>query len=126
MLAAGLVSAPNTGIFPFRDEIARGSLGGIPYIQSTTVAPHTMILVDAADFVVVGGEAPRLEISDQATLHFEDTSPTDLVSGSPGVVATPQKSLFQTDSLALRLVQPLNWIQRRAGTIVNMTGTTWS
>jgi HK97 family phage prohead protease/HK97 family phage major capsid protein len=126
MLAAGLTSAANTGIFPFRDEIARGTLGGIPFIESVTVAAHTMILIDAADFVVVGGEAPRIEISDQATLHMEDTAPTDLVAGSPGVVASPQRSLFQTDSLALRLVMPLNWLQRRAGTIVSMTGTTWS
>jgi HK97 family phage prohead protease/HK97 family phage major capsid protein len=126
MIAAGLTAAPNTGIFPFRDEIKAGTLANIPYIDSVTIAQHQMLLVDAADFVVVGGEAPRLEISDQATLHMEDTNPTDLVSGSPGVVATPQRSLFQTDSLALRLVMPLNWLQRRAGTIVQMTGTTWS
>ncbi len=126
ILAAALTSAPNTGIFPFRDEIKQGTLGTIPFVESVTVAPHNLSLVDAADFVVVGGEAPRLEISDQATLHMEDTSPTDLVSGSPGVVATPQRSLFQTDSLALRLVMPLNWVQRRAGTIVSMAGTTWS
>jgi HK97 family phage prohead protease/HK97 family phage major capsid protein len=126
MLAAALTSAANTGIFPFRDEIKQGTLGGIPFIESVTMPAHQMVLVDAADFVVVGGEAPRLEISDQATLHLEDTSPADLVTGSPGVVATPQKSLFQTDSLALRMVMPLNWVQRRAGTIVFMTGTTWS
>jgi len=84
------------------------------------------VLVDAADFVVVGGEAPRIEISDQATLHLEDTSPLDLVSGSPSVVAAPQKSLFQTDSLAIRMVMPLNWLQRRAGTIAWMSSTTWS
>jgi HK97 family phage major capsid protein len=126
IIAASLTSAANTGIFPFRDEIARGTLANIPLIDSVTIAQHQMLLVDAADFVVVGGEAPRLEISDQATLHMEDTAPTDLVSGSPGVVATPQRSLFQTDSLALRLVMPLNWLQRRAGTIVSMSGTTWS
>jgi hypothetical protein len=86
-----------------------------------------MILVDAADFVVVGGEAPRLEISDQATLHMEDTNPTDLVNNaSPAVIAAPQRSLFQTDSLALRMVMPLNWVQRRAGTIAWVQNTTWS
>jgi HK97 family phage prohead protease/HK97 family phage major capsid protein len=127
ILAASLTSAPNTGIFPFRDEIKQGTLGNVPFIDSVTVPPHTMIIVDAADFVVVGGEAPRLELSDQATLHMEDTAPTDLVSsGSPGVVAAPQRSLFQTDSIALRLVMPLNWLQRRAGTIAWMQNTTWS
>jgi HK97 family phage prohead protease/HK97 family phage major capsid protein len=127
ILSASLASAPNTGIFPFRDEIKGGTLNNIPLIDSATVTPKSMILVDAADFVVVGGEAPRLELSDQATLHMEDTNPLDLVGpGSPGVVAAPQRSLFQTDSIALRMVMPLNWVQRRAGTIAYTTGVTWS
>jgi HK97 family phage prohead protease/HK97 family phage major capsid protein len=127
VLSASLASAPNTGIFPFRDEIKGGTLNTVPIIASATVTPKTMILVDAADFVVVGGEAPRLELSDQATLHMEDTTPLDLVGpGSPGVVAAPQRSLFQTDSIALRMVMPLNWVQRRAGTIAYTTGVTWS
>jgi HK97 family phage prohead protease/HK97 family phage major capsid protein len=126
ILSASLASATNTGIFPFRDEIKNGTLNNIPIIDSVTVAPKTVILMDASDFVVVGGEAPRLELSDQATLHMEDTNPTDLVGpGSPGVVASPQRSLFQTDSIALRMVMPLNWVQRRAGTIAYTTATTW-
>jgi len=126
LISASLTSAANTGIFPFRDEIKAGTLGGIPFIRSVTMPAHQMVLIDAADFVVVGGEAPRLEVSDQATLHMEDTSPLDLATGSPAVVASPQKSLFQTDSLALRMVMPLNWLQRRAGTIAWMASTTWS
>jgi len=127
VLAASLTQATNTGIFPFRDEILeRGTLNTIPIIASATVPLKTMILDDAADFVVVGGEAPRLELSDVATLHMEDTAPLDLVGGSPAVVAAPQRSLFQTDSLALRMVMPLNWIQRRAGTVAWTQNTTWS
>jgi len=124
MYRASLLTAANTGIFPFRDEIARGTLNGIPIIDSATVTAQTLILVDAADFVVVGGEAPRMEISDQATLHMEDTSPADLVA-SPSTVAAPQRSLFQTDSLALRMVMPLNWTQRRTGTVAWTQTVTW-
>jgi HK97 family phage prohead protease len=124
MLRASLLQATNTGIFPFRDEIGRGTLNGIPLIDSATVPSKTMILVDAADFVVVGEAAPRMELSDQATLHMEDTSPQDLVI-SPSTVAAPQKSLFQTDSIALRMVLPLNWVQRRAGTVAWVQNVTW-
>jgi hypothetical protein len=124
VLRVGLSQATTTGIFPFRDEIARGTLVNIPIIDSVTVPPKTMILIDAADFVVVGGEAPRMEMSDQATLHMEDTNPTDLVA-SPSTVAAPQRSLFQTDSLALRMIMPLNWTQRRAGTVAFVSGVTW-
>ena len=124
MLRASLLQATNTGIFPFREEIRGGTLNTVPLIDSATVPAKTMILVDAADFVVVGGEAPRMELSDQATLHMEDTSPADLVI-SPSTVAAPQKSLFQTDSIALRMVLPLNWVQRRAGTIAWTQNVTW-
>jgi HK97 family phage prohead protease/HK97 family phage major capsid protein len=126
MLRASLLSAANTGIFPFRDEIRGGTLATIPFIASATVTAKTMILVDAADFVVIGGDAPRMEMSDQATLHMEDTSPQELVAApSPGTVAVPQRSLFQTDSLALRMVLPLNWVQRRAGTVAWTQNVTW-
>jgi len=126
MLRAGLLTAANTGIFPFREEIARGTLANIPIIDSATVTAKTLILVDAADFVSVGGDAPRFEISDQATLHMEDTTPLELVgTGTPGTVAAPQRSLWQTDSLALRLVLPTNWLQRRAGTVAYTTNVTW-
>jgi len=124
MLRASLLQATNTGIFPFRDEIRGGTINTVPLIDSATIPAKTMILVDAADFVVVGGEAPRMELSDQATLHFEDTNPQDLVI-SPSTVAAPQKSLFQTDSIALRMVLPLNWVQRRAGTVAWVQNVTW-
>src|SRR5262245_27430121 len=110
LLSASLAYATNTGVFPFKDEIGRGTLMNIPIIDSGTVTAKTVILIDAADFVSVGGEGPRFDLSDQATLHMEDTSPAELVgTGSPGTVASPQRSLFQTDSIALRMVMPLNW-----------------
>jgi hypothetical protein len=86
---------------------------------------HTLILQDAADFVTMQGDNMRFELSDQATLHMEDTAPQDLVSGSPGTVASPQRSLFQTDSLALRMLFPLNFAIRRGGTVAWAQNITW-
>jgi len=126
MLSLSLINATNTGVFPFAAEVAAGNLRGVPIIDSGTVPAKTVILIDAADFVVVGGEAPRFEMSDQATLHMEDTTPLDLVGpGSPGTVAAPQRSLFQTDSLALRMIMPLNWANRRSGTVAWTQNVTW-
>jgi HK97 family phage prohead protease len=122
----GLVAAPGAGVFPFRDEISQGQLGGWPVIASGTVPLGTVIALDAADFVAVGGDAPRFEISDQATLVFDDTAPTDIgTSGAPAVVGAPAKSMFQTDSLALRLILPTNWCIRRAGVVAWVAGVTW-
>jgi HK97 family phage prohead protease len=125
LLTLSLVNAPNTGIFPFKEEIGRGTFNNIPVIDSATVPVKTVILIDAADFVVMQGDNMRFELSDQATLHMEDTAPADLVSGSPGTVASPQRSLFQTDSLALRMVFPINWSFRRTGMVSWMASVTW-
>ena len=111
------LATTNTGIFPFKEEIGQGTLFNIPIIDSATVPVKTVILMDAADFVVMQADNMRFEISDQATLHMEDTAPLDLVSGSPGTAASPQRSLFQTDSLALRMIFPINWSFRRTGMV---------
>jgi HK97 family phage prohead protease len=124
--SAGLIAMPGAGVFPFREEIASGNLGGWPIIDSGTVPLGTVIAIDAGDFVSVSGDAPRFEISDQATLHMEDTAPTDIsTTGSPAVAAFPVKSMWQTDSLALRLILPVNWTIRRAGTVAWVAGVTW-
>ena len=124
--SAGLAIAPGAGVFPFRDEVGQGRLGGWPIIDSGSVPLGTVIAMDAADFVSVGGEGPRFEISDQATLVFDDTAPTDIGSaGSPATVGAPAKSMFQTDSMALRLILPLNWTIRRPGTVAYVAGVTW-
>jgi HK97 family phage prohead protease/HK97 family phage major capsid protein len=126
VLTASLTTAPNSGVFPFKDELGTGKLLTYPVIDSGTVPLGTVIALDAADFVTVGGEAPRFEISDQATLHMEDTTPLAIGSaGTPPTVAAPVRSLWQTDSLALRLILPINWTLRRSGVVAWTSGVTW-
>ena len=117
VMSAGLTPAPASGVFPF--DTSNGTLQGWPIIDSGTVPLGTVIAMDCADFVTVGGEAPRFEISDQATLHMEDTTPAPIDG------ATPVRSLWQTDSLALRLILPLNWAIRRPGVVSVVPGVTW-
>jgi hypothetical protein len=74
----------------------------------------------------VTSDAPRFDISDQATLHLDDTTPLDIgTPGSPAVVAAPVKSMFQTNSIALRLLLDVNWTIRRTGTIAWVASVTW-
>jgi HK97 family phage prohead protease len=102
------------GTFPFAAEIENNNLAGYPVIVSSTMPLGTVILVDAADFVSLSGDDPRFEVSDQATLHMEDTTPLAIgTPGTPPTVAAPVRSMFQTDSLALRMILPMNWIMRR-------------
>jgi hypothetical protein len=60
--SASFAIATGAGVFPYRDEISQGRLGGWPIIQSGTVHAGTVIVIDAADFVSVTGDGPRFEI----------------------------------------------------------------
>ncbi len=114
------------GLFPFAAEINAGRINGHPVIQSGTVPDKTVICMDAADFVSITGDTPRFEVSDQATLHMEDTTPLQIgTAGTPATVAAPARSMFQTDSLALRLILPMNWIMRRSGVVSFISSVTW-
>jgi hypothetical protein len=85
-----------------------------------------VLLIDAADFIIIEGGAPRFDVSDQATLHLEDSAPLAIgTAGAPPTVAAPVRSLFQTDSMALRMVMDLNWGLRRAGVVAWTTAVTW-
>jgi HK97 family phage major capsid protein len=127
-LAVGLIQPPAAAapLFPFLGMIEGGRLLKADVIESSTVPVGEAVLLDAADFTTAGAEGPQMEISDAATLHFEDTAPADIVSGSAGtpVPATPVKSMFQTDSLALRMIMRMNWLMRRP-VVAWMTGVQW-
>ena len=70
---------------------------------------------------------PQIEVSQSATLHFEDTTPTDIgvVAGPPNTVAAPPRSLFQTVSYALKLILPVSWTMRAPGLVQVINSVTW-
>jgi HK97 family phage prohead protease len=114
------------GVFMF-PTVSQGTFMGYPLIVSTTVPAQMVILLDAADFFSATGDTPNFSVSDQATLHMEDTTPLQIASGAQGsgVLATPARSLFQTDSLAIRMIMDLNWTFRRTGVIAWTQTVTW-
>jgi len=116
------------GEFPFKSELAGGTLQGYPIIVSSNVTADTMLLVDAADFVSVTGDSPRFDVSDQATLHMEDTTPLQLATGAQGsgVLATPARSLWQTDTIGVRMLLDMNWGLRRTGVVAWTQTMTWN
>jgi HK97 family phage major capsid protein/HK97 family phage prohead protease len=114
------------GDFVFADAMNGGNFLGYPVIQSPTVPAGMLILVDAADFVSVTGDEPMFDVSDQATLHMEDTTPLAIsATGTPNTVAAPVRSLWQTDSIALRMIMPMNWTLRRTGVLSWTQAVTW-
>lgn len=142
-----------SGGFMFRDELAggQGTLVGIPVLHSTTVPSGVVFLIDASELATAAEITPEIEISTEAALHMESAASTAVAdgtgatagtvapiafpaggapSGTPGTPALadhaqPVRSLFQTYSLALRMIWPVDWTVRRAGAVQTITGVAW-
>lgn len=95
-------------------------------ISSQTVPVDTVIALDAADFATATGDMPKYSVSDQATIHEEDTTPLPITSGggTPSF-ASPVRSLWQTDSIGVRMVLDVSWAMRRPGMVAVAAGVTW-
>jgi HK97 family phage major capsid protein/HK97 family phage prohead protease len=114
------------GDFPFAEQINNGTLQGFPVLQSTSMPAGTVILLDAADFFSATGDEPRFDVNDTATVHMEDTTPLAIgTAGSPNTVAAPVRSLWQTDTLGIRMLLDINWAMRRSGVIAWTSSVTW-
>jgi hypothetical protein len=94
----------------------------IPVLSSNALADRSIIgLVPTALATAI--DVPRIELVDQTTLHMESVA-LELV-GSPGTIAAPSRSLFQTDSQAIRFILPCSWALRSSSALAYITGTNW-
>jgi hypothetical protein len=99
----------------------------VPVFASSGLADGTVVAIAPSALVVAGSpDAPRIEISKETTLHFEDTTPLALSTvGTPNTVAAPVRSLYQTDCVAIRLIAELNWVLRSSSGIAWTQSVTW-
>lgn len=120
----GFVPGPDDKIGSMRQILAEA---GITPVASVNVPAGRLIMVDAADFATAAGDQPEFEASEQAVIHAEDTSPAQIgTAGSPPVVAAPVISMFQTASIALRMLLDVTWAMRRDGMVQWIDGADWS
>jgi len=118
-----IVTADGTFVFA---SVEQGSLRGLKVIASTTVPAGMLIMLDAAEFYSATGDSPQFDVSEQATIHEEDTTPLAIgTAGAPATVAAPVRSLWQTASIGVRMMLDMNWTMRRTGMVSWMTGVTW-
>jgi HK97 family phage major capsid protein len=111
-------NAVGAAAFP---EMASGSLIGVPVVTSTNVPADVVFLIDAAEVYFAGG-APRFMGTDVATLHMEDTNPLQIIGSVP---ANPVRSLYQTNTAAIRAMWDLDWAMNRSGCVQTITAVAW-
>ena len=84
-------------------------------------AGMVICIADAALAVAVEGP-PQIDASRYAELHRE-TAPGQITSG--GTMVTPVASIYQSDTIALRLRWPICWQLRASGAVAWATGVNW-
>lgn len=94
-----------------------------PVFASQAVADSRVIMVDAGALVHSFGDYD-IELTNSATVHMEDTDAAPIVS-TGGAVAAPVRSLWQTDSMALRIVGDVAFAGRKANVVAYVDNPTW-
>jgi hypothetical protein len=95
-----------------------------PIFASAALAPGTVIAVASRALAFVARD-PRFETTKQSVVHME-TAPLPIgTPGTPPTVAAPTTSLFQTDSVGIRFIWPLNYVMRDARGIAFMSTVNW-
>jgi hypothetical protein len=93
-----------------------------PVFASASLPDKTVVgLVPEAVATVV--EPPRIEAGNQMVVHRE-TQPGEIVDIG-GVSASPVGSVYQTDSVGLRLVQPVTWGLRSPSAVAWIENVAW-
>jgi HK97 family phage major capsid protein/HK97 family phage prohead protease len=94
-------------------------------IESTSVTANRLIALRNSDFATAMGDQPEFDVSEQATVHMEDTTPLEIVSGSGPTTADPVRSFFQTATIGVRMLMDVAWKMRRSGMVQWIDGTSW-
>lgn len=94
----------------------------IPIIGSEFIAADQMAMLDAAE-VTVGGvvDSFNVDVISSGVVH-ESNVPLQLVDGS-GIVASPQRELFQTNCSAVMLLEDISWLSLKPAALIE--DVTW-
>ena len=94
-----------------------------PLLASAVLAAGTVIAIEASAFASAFSPIPEFSSCVQGVLH-EDTVPLHIVDGS-GTPAPGVRSLWQTDTVALRMVLRASYGMRGTGLVQVIQNVTW-
>ena len=101
------------GKFGWFGEVAKR----VTILESTHATAGRLIAIRNSDFATALGDAPEFDVSEQATVHMEDTTPLEIVSGTGPTTADPVRSFFQTATIGVRMLMDVSWKMRRTGMV---------
>lgn len=92
--------------------------------SSAAVPVDRVIAADGAGLLVAIDDAPDILVAQNPVIHMSDT-PLEIVSHTGPTTADPVRSLWQTASLAIRVIHDLAFAKRRATAVAYLDGATW-
>lgn len=97
-----------------------GTLFGMPVIASDFVG-NIAVLMNASDIYLADEGGVAVDVSREASLEMSDAPTGD--SSAPTAVSLV--SLWQTNTVGIRAERTINWLRRRAVSVVYTTGVDW-
>jgi hypothetical protein len=90
-------------------------------LASNAVTAGTVICIGLPGLVSAGEPNPRIDATRDVEVSMDTAPPTDIAGGGGTVL----KSMFQTDSIAIRFVAEMAWILRTPSAIAYVASITW-
>jgi hypothetical protein len=101
----------------------------VTLLASSALTAGDVIVLSPQGLVSATGAAVSVETSRETVVHMSDTAAALVGKATPppalADIATPQRSVFQTDSVALKLKLPVAWLLRDTRALAWTTVTKW-
>lgn len=97
----------------------------VTLVESTYATAGRLIAIRNTDFYTAVGDAPEFDINETATVHMEDTTPLEIVSGTGPTTADPVRSFYQTATVGVRMLMDVSWVMGRPGMVQWINGTSY-
>jgi len=102
-----------------------GISGRVNIVESTYATAGRLVALRNSDFYTAMGDGPEFDINETATVHMEDTTPLEIVSGTGPTTADPVRSFYQTATVGVRMLMDVSWVMGRPGMVAWVDGTTY-
>lgn len=119
-LSIAMMDGPNNTANWFAPIASRVNI-----VESTHATAGRLIAIRNSDFYTATGDAPEFDINETATVHMEDTTPLEIVSGTGPTTADPVRSFYQTATVGVRMLMDVSWVMGRPGMVQWIDGTTY-
>jgi Phage capsid family len=97
---------------------------GFTVLISSAVSEKTLIAIATNTLASTIDNTPRLDVSSQAVLNYDDSAPQD-ISNNSTMAGGSTRSSWQADILALKMVIRLAWGLRSASGLAWLEDTIW-